>query len=182
VLFEHKKHDKNQSDNVKEWARSTHEMLRIIREEKIFSQEDEEKLICSREKHIEQAVGRINDIKLESLFYKGLYRLAASNDTEIVRGFQEENIAIYGKTLGNDLAHLLIDQGINVSAIIDREPSDNMIVPVYKKEQTPDTITVVVSTLKSDENRQEIKQYYNTYLPEIRIIDVWEWLSDAGCF
>jgi glycosyltransferase involved in cell wall biosynthesis len=180
VLFEHCKTSENQSDNVREWGASTHEMLHVIADAHIFDKKIEEKLILARERNIEEVLGEIQYKEMTALFYKGIYELMNMDYKEIPDILLSEGIAIYGYKLGEDLYKVLKQKNIDIEAIIDKNSdiSSNGI-PLYTMEKTPKSVKVIISTIKNQESQKSINAYYKEHRPEITTVSIWEVLKNA---
>lgn len=181
VLFEHRKTGENQSDNVQEWGASTHEMIHVISEAHIFDKERENKLISARERNIEEALGEIKYKEMETLFYKGMFELMNIDDKDIPEVFEREGIAIYGYRLGKDLYKLLKQKKANIEAIIDKNSVDySCDIPLCTMEEIPDSVKIIVSTIKNQHTYNGIKEYYKRFRPEIDILSIWDVLKNAA--
>jgi glycosyltransferase involved in cell wall biosynthesis len=180
VLFEHCKTGENQSDDVREWGASTHEMLHVISEAHIFDKERENKLIAARERNIEEALGEIQYKEMVASFYKGIFEMMNIGYKDIPEILLREGIAIYGYRLGKDLYTVLKQKNADIRAIIDKNSDNyNSDIPLYTMEETPESVKVIVSTIKNQETYNDISAYYKRIRPEIEIVSVWEVLKNA---
>lgn len=181
LLFEHRKTGKNQSDNVREWGASTHEMLHVISEAHIFGKERENELIIARERHIEEVLGDIQYKEMESLFYKGIFELMNMDYKDIPEIFRREGIAIYGYRLGKDLYTALKQKNISIEAIIDKNSVDySCDIPLCTMEETLESVKIIVSTIKNQNTYNGIKEYYKRFRPKIDILSIWDVLKNAA--
>lgn len=180
LLFEHCRTGKNQSSNTGEWVRSTHEMLHIILEEKIFSNEDAKKLILSREHHIEKEADEAYFSRLKADYYHGLVLLNESNKLNNSSFLCHGGIVIYGYRLGIHLARVLMNKGCDLIGVIDKEAdSISSDIRLFTINKTPQDAKYVISTLLSKENKTVIRDYYRKYRSDIVLVDAWEFLNSV---
>ena len=180
LLFEHCKTGENQSDNVREWGASTHEMIHVISEMHIFDKEREGKVISARERNIEEVLGEISYKEMEVLFYKGMLELMNTCDKDIPEILVREGIVIYGYRMGKDLYTLLKQKNANIEAIIDKYSVDyNCDIPLYTMEETSKSVKIIVSTIKNQKTYNDTSAYYKRVRPEIEIFSIWDVLKNA---
>ncbi len=180
VLYEHTISGRNQGNNGYVWYMSTNEMLDIILKHHIFTGEEEEKLTKSVQTTVGSVLQDKNWLQKKYSLLNFLVRLYEEDITiEDSIGRMRGGIAIYGYKLGIHIGRFLLKKGVPVECYIDRNAGYfNSDTPVYKKEDIPDSVKVVVNTLVKDDDI--VREYINSHYPEIQVINGLDFL-DALC-
>lgn len=176
ILYEHIISGRNQGSNGYVWYMSTNEMIDIILKHHIFSREDENKL----KKSVQNTIGTVLQDKN---WLQKKYAIMSCLVSLYEEAFLEEGcikkrsgIAIYGYKLGIHIGKYLLKMGVPVECYIDRNAGHiNSGTPVYRKEEIPDSVKMVVNTIVKDEDI--IKEYLNIHYPEIQVINVLDFLD-----
>lgn len=173
ILYEHIKTGHNQSENSYVWAKSTHEMMDIVKREQILESEDEVLFVKSREKHIEEVVKSLDERKYEADVFRKILSSEINNGFKLLESIKAENVAIYGYRTGILIVPFLRSNGVNVECIIDRDAdfikSD---IPLFNIENTPLTTTCVIETLLNKDNKKIINRYYKNNRPSVKVLDI----------
>ena len=86
-----------------------------------------------------------------------------------------DGIGIYGYRIGDYLAESFIKHGIHFECLIDQNADVlDCSYNIVKKEQTPDNVRYVISTLFTEGNRNQVIEYYRSEFPKIQVLDVFE--------
>ncbi len=182
TLYDHRSTGTNQSSKTFEWYKSTLEMIDLVKEEKVFGDEEIIKFTRARQKLFDESfmdktwcntkldiIDNIlnlyeRDIKIGSK----LHSLFGSNI----------KIAIYGAGIGKHLYERLKMEELSVECFIDQN-ADNLDLPIqaYVRELIPTDINLVINTLIRYE--EETKRYIEEHYPDINVIHIKELLNLA---
>ncbi|RKM54436.1 glycosyltransferase family 2 protein [Butyrivibrio sp. X503] len=172
VLYEHVKTGSNQSEDSYVWVKSTHELIHIVEDEKILLGDELHSFIRSRELHIEEVISYYEDRQREVNLLRNIL-LCQNGEVSIKKvNIRGKKIAIYGYRIGVFFKKLLEDAGFINLCYIDRN-SKNIAsdIPIYKMEDTPETVDCIIDTLVNDKYKRDIREYYEKQLPNALVIE-----------
>ena len=172
VLYEHTKTGANQSEDIFEWVKSTHELMHIIQEENVLDKNEVKAFVRSREKHIEEVVRGYKERNSEATLLRNVLLCRLGKNKIHAECLQGKRIAIYGYRTGQLFSDILQKCGFDVACFIDRD-AENItdIIPTYTIECTPIGVDCIIDTLMKDEYKNEIREYYETFYPTIEVIN-----------
>ena len=180
VLYDHTMSGSNQGQNSYVWYKSTMEMLDVIKNRHLFSDDDTKCLEQARMKEMEyllqdrawQTSKLYIYTDLLSIYEKGL--ALKDGYSELV----DSKVAIYGLTMGVHIYSILKKEGVSVTCFIDRSGDVlDLDIPVCMPAQIPEEVDIVINTLIKDAN--VVNEYLLNHYNGIKIIGVRELLDKA---
>ncbi len=181
VLYEHSFSGNNQGFDNLVWHQSTREMLDIIHEQGLFSNEEEKALENTAEKALEVVLFNKNVVGKKCEIYRQLLCLHEKElhleSYFVEKGYYE--VAVYGAVIGMHVYELFSrSQNIHINCIIDKN-SDYIKcdIPVVTRENIPSSTDCIINTLIKDE--KEVEAYIKTNYSDIGVISVSRFLNDV---
>lgn len=174
----HIMHGKNESLDLGDAYDSLNEMMSIIEDEHLFSQEDMKALRESRERTLKKQLREIQIVKNKMQILKailGRYENNTDISTDEIKG-ESGRIAIYGADLGEHILKKINEEGIDVVCMIDRNATHlNLSVPAVTIDNIPSQVDFVIMTLL-EQGKAVTEELYKLY-PSIKVIHIKDLLK-----
>ena len=182
ILYNHCSTGANQSSNTFAWYKSTLEMIDVLKEQRVLSDEELNTFIEARQKKIDEYFMDITWGNSKIALLDGLLQLYERNKRLIdcINSLIKENvgIAIYGAGLGRHVGEILLIEGADVECYIDQKADALSInLPVVNRESLPESVGLVINTIIKDESK--VDSFIKATYPSIKIIHLRELLSEA---
>lgn len=174
----------NVSGNNQSWVtpvrhRSHLEMLNIVKEERLFSPDEEGKLSDSIERETLFFLEDRDFLRRKMNIYKNilLFKEYEYYLSKKINGIKNERIAIYGMEIGKHIYLKLKDEGIIPVCIIDRNAKKNVEeIPIFLPDEIPNDVSLVINTIIRDEKK--VSDFIKKKYPEIKILKIEDLLED----
>ena len=169
----HNESGQNQSRNFSIRYKSHRELLYIIKEESILSEE--------QFKMLEESIDRetmcwLDDNKVLHRKISVLHKLLEMNENiktlpKWMKNFKGYEIAIYGVVIGKHIFEIMERAGYKPYCFIDQNAAViKSDIPIVPKESVPANIRLVINTVFV--NKEGIREYFKTQFTNIRVIDI----------